>query len=86
MGGVLTEPVTVGFYGAILTGTLFLIATWRLTAHLFGYCTGCGGSGGGGRAEGMTMRRSFHSLLWSVSNQTCQDSLLLLFCVHNKAQ
>mmetsp|Transcript_27933 Transcript_27933/g.43385 ORF Transcript_27933/g.43385 Transcript_27933/m.43385 type:complete len:386 (+) Transcript_27933:284-1441(+) len=65
MGGLLTDPSTVGVYGVSLTGTLFLIATWRLTAHLFGYCTGCGGtSGGGGRAEGLTMRRSFHSLLW----------------------
>ena len=40
MGELLTDPTTVGWYGIIGSGILLLIATWRLTAHMFGWCPG----------------------------------------------
>ena len=65
MGEVLTNQHTVGWYGIIGSGTLLLIATWRLTAHLWGWCPGViNRAAEGPRAEGWTMRRAFHLLLF----------------------
>ena len=65
MGEILTSTQTVGWYGIFLTGALLFISTWRLTAHLFGWCPGLiHQTANGPRAEGWTLRRAFHLLLF----------------------
>mmetsp|Transcript_62082 Transcript_62082/g.74701 ORF Transcript_62082/g.74701 Transcript_62082/m.74701 type:complete len:374 (+) Transcript_62082:57-1178(+) len=55
---------TVGYIGICLTGSLWLVTSWRLAAHSLG-CSWSNETGAQRpRAEGVTMRRAFHGLLW----------------------
>lgn len=55
---------TIGYIGIGLTGSLWLVASWRLAAHSISFFWNDEDDKERPRTEGVTMRRAFHGILW----------------------